>query len=501
VSHLLQEKHADDLKDRQIVGSEERGLTVNRTKIRKRPLLTRCLLVCLLMTSTITVSQGTKISPPKNRYSVADDVKLGREAAAQVARELPLLPENGEVDSYVERVGSALAGAIPQEFHHSEFQYDFSVVNARDINAFALPGGPMFVNRGMIEAAESEGEMAGVIAHEISHVALRHGTAQATKTQSPGIQLGALGAAILGAVIGGNAGDILAQGTQLGLGAYLLKYSREYETQADILGAQILARAGYDPMDLARMFQTIEKQGGGRGPEWLSSHPNPGNRYERISQEAQKLTIAKRNNQTSDFARIQSSLKRMAAAPTMEEAARSAKGDAGPYPADARVQSRVELPSTASRTFEAPRVVRVSVPANWREFSDQSSVTFAPDGAFGVHEQRSVFTHGAIVGMVNASTSDLTNASDQYLNELLRNNAYLRADRNYQRTKLNGRQALLRQLSGTSNITGRREIVNVYTTLINNGMMLFMIQVVPEDEYQQYARAFNEMVRSVRFLS
>jgi predicted Zn-dependent protease len=215
------------------VGSEERGITVNRTNIRKRPLFTRCLLVSLLMTSTIAVGQGTKISAPKNRYSVADDVKLGREAAAQVARELPLLPENSEVDSYVERVGSAFAGAIPQEFHHSEFRYDFSVVNARDINAFALPGGPMFVNRGMIEAAKSEGEMAGVIAHEISHVALRHGTAQATKTQSPGIQLGALGAAILGAVVGGNAGDILAQGTQLGLGAYLLKYSREYETQAD----------------------------------------------------------------------------------------------------------------------------------------------------------------------------------------------------------------------------------------------------------------------------
>jgi hypothetical protein len=105
-----------------------------------------------------------------------------------------------------------------------------------------------------------------------------------------------------------------------------------------------------------------------------------------------------------------------------------------------------------------------------------------------------------MVGVVNASASDLTTASDQYLSELLRSNGYLRGDRNYQRIRLNGRQALLRKLSGTSNVTGRREIVNVYTTLINNGLMLFMIQVVPEDEYQQYARAFNEMVRSVRFL-
>src|SRR6185295_2218426 len=110
--------------------------------------------------------------------------------------------------------------------------------------AFALPGGPVYVNRGMIEAARSEGEMAGVMAHELSHVALRHGTAQATKAQAPGVQLGAIGGAILGSIIGGDVGGIVAQGSQLGVGAYLLKYSREYETQADVLGAQILARAG-----------------------------------------------------------------------------------------------------------------------------------------------------------------------------------------------------------------------------------------------------------------
>jgi beta-barrel assembly-enhancing protease len=478
---------------------------VNRVNIRTRRSLTHGFAVlCFLMTGTVALSQATRISAPKNNYSVADDVSLGREAAAQVVRELPMLPENGEVDSYVERIGLNLARAIPDEFKHSEFRYDFSVVNARDINAFALPGGPMFVNRGMIESARSEGEMAGVIAHEISHVALRHGTAQATKTQAPGVQLGALGGAILGAIIGGNAGDILAQGTQLGLGAYLLKYSREYETQADILGAQILARAGYDPMDLARMFQTIEQQGGSQGPEWLSSHPNPGNRYERISQEAQKLNSTPRNMNQADFMSTQSALRRMAPAPTMEEAMRSkgAGSDAGqPYPDDARVQSEVEPPATRYRAFEAPRVVRMSVPVNWQEFSDQSSVTFAPKGAYGVHEGQSVFTHGTIVGIVNSSSTNLTTATDQYLANLLQQNAYLRADRNYQQTAINKRQALLRRLVGTSNVTGRREAVNVYTTLLNNGPLLYVIQVVPEDESQRYARAFNDMIRSLRLLN
>ncbi len=174
-------------------------------------------LIGLLMTAALLLGQGTEISAPKNSFSPAEDVKIGQEAAAEFRRQMPLLPEDGDVDTYVERVGQVLAAAIPQEFAHSEFRYDFSVVNASDINAFALPGGPMFVNRGMIESARSEGEMAGVMAHEISHVALRHGTAQATKSQGAGVQLGALGGAILGAIVGGNAGAAIAQGTQFGL--------------------------------------------------------------------------------------------------------------------------------------------------------------------------------------------------------------------------------------------------------------------------------------------
>src|SRR6185503_916226 len=116
-----------------------------------------------------------------------------------------------------------------------------------DINAFALPGGPMFVNRGMIEAAKSEGEVAGVMAHEISHVALRHGTAQASKGQGAAI-LGTAGQ-IAGAILGGTLGNVIGLGSQIGATAYITKYSREYERQADILGAQIMARAGYDPRE------------------------------------------------------------------------------------------------------------------------------------------------------------------------------------------------------------------------------------------------------------
>ncbi len=117
---------------------------------------------------------------PENKYTVQEDVKPVARRRGQVQQQLPILRDD-VVDDYVERVGQRLVDGIPAEFRHSEFRYTFDVVNIRDINAFALPGGPMFVNRGMIEAAKNEGEVAGVLAHEISHVSLRHGTAQAGK--------------------------------------------------------------------------------------------------------------------------------------------------------------------------------------------------------------------------------------------------------------------------------------------------------------------------------
>ncbi len=451
--------------------------------------------IAVLMTAGLVLATGTKITPPKNQYKPQDDVQLGREAAAQVKRELPLLPQGGTVDAYVERVGRTLTDAIPPEFQHSEFRYDFDVVNASDINAFALPGGPMFVNRGMIEAAHSEGEMAGVMAHEISHVALRHGTAQATKAQNPGIQLGALGGAILGAVIGGNAGDIVAQGTQLGLSTYLLKFSREYETQADLLGAQIMARAGYDPRDLARMFQTIEREGGAGGPEWLSSHPSPEHRYERISEEAAKLNVASnpRTNQT-EFERTKSALNRMAPAPSSADLAKAGETTTR---GDSRIDQNVEPPSRTYRHFDLPGSFSVSVPENWDTYPGDSSVTFAPRGAAGNSRGEFVFTHGAIVGFAQMPDGDLAQASNRYIEGIQQSNGYLDVNGGYARRRIDGRAALRRRLSGTSPLTGEKEAVEIYTAWDNPGRLFYFVQVVPDREKRTYSQAFNAMLNSV----
>src|SRR4051794_9176134 len=203
--------------------------------------------------STVLVVGQTRITPPANKYTPAQDVELGREAAAQARKQLPIMHDDA-VTSYVEDIGHRLTAAIPRELEHPEFKYTFEAVNVKDINAFALPGGPMFVNRGMIEAAHSEGEVAGVMAHEITHVLLRHGTAQASKATK--YEIGSVLGAIAGAVIGGGVGSVVAQGTQFGLGAAFLRFGRDYERQADIGGAQLMARAGYDPREMANMFRT-----------------------------------------------------------------------------------------------------------------------------------------------------------------------------------------------------------------------------------------------------
>src|SRR5262249_14670974 len=136
---------------------------------------TRTSTVIALVLSSALVAAQTRIAAPPNSYSAQQDVELGLKAASEVRQQLPVMRDD-EVTSYVEDVGRRLVSAVPAERRHPEFRYSFEVVNVREINAFALPGGPMFVNRGMIEAARNEGEVAGVMAHELSHVVLRHGT-------------------------------------------------------------------------------------------------------------------------------------------------------------------------------------------------------------------------------------------------------------------------------------------------------------------------------------
>jgi len=358
----------------------------------------------------------------------------------------------------------------------------------------------MYINRGMIQAAAVEGEIAGVMAHELSHVMLRHGTAGATKAQP--FEIGAIAGAIAGAIIGGNVGQVVSQGTQFGLGTYFLRYSREYEKQADLLGVQLMARAGYNPLDLMHMFQTIEKQGGSGGPQFLNDHPNPGNREAYIKEEAAHLRIEGQTGNSPEFARVQDRLRSMSPAPTTEQATR--KGKPAPTRSeesapDARnIGTRVAPPSSRYKTYTEGNLFRVSVPDNWKEVATNFSVKFVPDGAYGEVQGHPVFTHGVELGFTRNEIHSLQEATQEFIDGLSQSNPSLRASGGLKNTKLSGRNGLTATLTNVSQTTGRGETVTVFTTLLRDDNLFYCIAVAPQDEYQAYQRSFQRVAQSIR---
>ena len=246
-----------------------------------------------------------------NLFSEKQEVELGRRSADQAERQLPML-RDGEVESYVNSIVRRLASASPGP----RFPYQARVVNASDINAFSLPGGFMYVNRGLIEAVRNEDELAGVLAHEMAHVAERHGTEQLTKAY--GVQAGA---GILAQILAGRDGRLGVPEQvvgSLGLGALMMKFSRDAENEADRVGAQTMARAGYDPLAMASFFDLLQQQRG-RNPsavsQFFSSHPSPANRSANIRRMAQSMGRGRAARRTSGLNAAQARLDRYPDAP------------------------------------------------------------------------------------------------------------------------------------------------------------------------------------------
>ncbi len=248
-----------------------------------------------------------EIAPCKNNISPQQQIELGQKAAQQVYRQMPVLPDSSPITAYIQDVGSKLVAQAPGY----KWPYNFHVVNVAEVNAFALPGGTVFVNLGSIQAAETEAQLAGVLAHEISHVVLQHSVCNAVKQQKVGLLAG-LGQIAAGVLLGGAAGELAQQGIGATAGLGFLKMSRGAEKQADLLGVGILYDAGYDPKGMSQFFEIIQAKYGAGGSQFMSDHPNPGNRTEYVSKEVS--TFVPRPNYittTPAFARIKQQLSGM----------------------------------------------------------------------------------------------------------------------------------------------------------------------------------------------
>ncbi|HQX80519.1 MAG TPA: M48 family metalloprotease [Vicinamibacterales bacterium] len=456
-----------------------------------------------LLLGAVALGAQTVIVAPDNKYTPAEDVQLGREAAVQVEQQLPILRE-ADVTSWLESVGGRLVAKIPAKFRHSEFRYSFKVVNAGEINAFALPGGPSFVNRGMISQSRTQGEAVSVLAHEISHVALRHGTAQATKATK--YEIGTLAGAVLGSIIGGKWGGVVAQGSEIALGTHFLKFSREYERQADLLGSHLMAAAGYDPREMASMFKIIQSQGSSGGPEWLSSHPDPGNRSDAIAKEAALLRIENPVRDTRAYQAARTRLSGLAPAPAPRtDGGASGGGTGGGGTTGGTLDpGRVAAPATSSTSYTQGDLFSVSVPSNWRELPGNDSVTFAPDGAVGEVQGQGVVTHGMIISAQAGESRDIAAATEAFIASLASSNPSLRRDTGYTRASLGGREWLRTTLSnrsaGTNPNTNNDERIAVFSLLLEDGTLFYALGIAPQDRFSSYDATFRRVVGSIRFL-
>jgi predicted Zn-dependent protease len=217
-------------------------------------------------------------NPGKAPLSRDQQFKLGLQAASAVYQQMPVLPDSSPETQYIRKLGQKLAATIPPQY---SWPFEFHTIPQKEINAFALPGGPMFVNLGTITAAANEAELAGVMGHEMSHVYMQHSAKQAGKAQTTAEIAG-----LAGAIFGGKGvwGSLAQAGIHFGAQGLILKYSRTDEAQADAVGAIILYKAGYNPRALADFFQKLAAPGSA-GPQFLSDHPNPGNRELAIQKE------------------------------------------------------------------------------------------------------------------------------------------------------------------------------------------------------------------------
>ena len=478
-------------------GSDISWVPRQRGSLASRPARSAALVVIAYL-SVAEVAAQTIIKLPKNRYTPEQDVQIGRAAVAEIRQQYPII-EDEQVRTYLTMLGDRLIAAAPAELKNPVYEYSFTPVNLNEINAFALPGGPMFVHRGMFRAAASEAEVVGVMAHELSHVLLRHGTANASKAQNPWLQLGQLAGQIGGAMVGGGAGAAIAQGADFGLGTLVLKYSRDFEKQADLLGAQIMARAGYDPRALGRMFETIEQESkskGGGGPQWLNSHPNPGNRTAYINKEADALTVAAPADDTT-FTAIKTAFAGMPAALTMAELARRKSGGTASMKSVGTPGQPVPLPSAEYRAIKVGNVFQAHVPANWTPLSSSNAVRVVPENGYGEVNGQTVFSHGIEFGIAQAATRDLQDATLTWLRAVAQNNPELKLAGQQQALRISQRSAIGTPLVNPSPLGGR-ELIGLYTTFLADGTLFYYLTIVPEKDAANFQDAFKRIAESIR---
>jgi peptidase M48-like protein len=441
----------------------------------------RCL--ALLSTAlTVALPAGAAPSAAENRYLPADDVELGTEAARELRRQAPTLAD-GDVAVFIRQVGLRLVDALPETLRYQAFRFSFEIVNQPELATVGLPGGPIFISRGMIETAKSEGQVAALLAHELSHVVLRHATLQASRGQ---LQVGPLNAAAVGRIVGGMQGGILEDATTFSLGSYFLMYDAPHEQQAGDLTVQILTRAGYDANDFAAVVSAIFASGTGRsGPQWIADH------RQQVAETVDQKSARSTGDTDDAFAIVQAKLANTPRPTRRPEDVRTSLAGRTGY--------GVPAPSGEYRQDVLGDRIRLRVPANWRRLPVGNTVTFAPEGAFGDTLRGPLgLTHGLQIGVARSVTGNLQLDIQTLLQRLAQTNGDVRWTPAFQSARIAGRNGLTTTLSSVSPVTGEFEHVSVAAIHLSDGSLCYVIGLAPLEDVGTYRGAFNQVVDSLR---
>ena len=483
------------------------------------------LAVVLLATQTLAVVGGPELPDPGSAgMSREEQIQAGAQVAAQVYKQMPVLPDNSPETQYIRQVGEKLVAQIPQQY---SWPFQFHVVAQKEINAFALPGGQMFVNVGTITAAANEAELAGVMAHEMAHVYMMHSAKSAGKQQTAAALGGLLGA-IAGAALGGVAGSLAQAGINLGAQGLVLKYSRSDEAQADSVGAIIMYKAGYNPEAMADFFQKLASEGGS-GPQWMSDHPNPGNREEAIQREIANWPPRQYNTNNAAFQRAKQQAAGVKsytgqqiadgaksgewaamnqrsgavfhppAGVTVSQPASANRGPAGASP----VSMQSVAPSSRLVTADLGPL-SIARPDNWQVLSpgqNGGDVMIAPRaGVTG-----NAVGYGVALNAIPAQNRGLS--LDQVTEEMVRtfqSQGDMQVIGNPQRITVGGvqgRSVLMQSTSPFPDGQGQpqKERDWLVTAQRSDGAVLYMVFVAPQSQFEQFRPTFEKMLQSVRF--
>jgi hypothetical protein len=463
-----------------------------------------CLTVVLSFVVFATVPAHARFvqpSPCKNAFTPDREIAEGKKAAAEVYKTMPVLPDSSPVTQYIRQLGAKLVQYAPGY----QWPYSFHVVNQADINAFALPGGPVFVNLGTIQAAETEAQLAGVMAHEISHVVMRHATCNITKQQgqAPWWALGQLAAGVL---LPGAGGALAAEGVGAAAGMTFLKMGRDAEKQADLMGVDILYDAGYDPRGLPQFFEVIQGKYGSGGAQFLSDHPNPGNRTEYVNAEIETLPPRPHWVKTTpEFARIKKIVNGMHAYTAKEIAngawrGRSAAG--GPVNVVPTQGQPVNFqPNGKWQTLESGGF-SVQYPDNWQatEKAGNSATIAPPNGAAGTANGDSDVMYGAIIdGFQPQKGSDLAAATNQLIAMIQQGNAGLKTVTGIDDVRVNQRAGKsVEFVNDGASAGGAAEHDWLVTVARDDGSMSYLVFVAPQKDFETLRPTYEQMLRTFR---